>query len=349
VPARKKRLTRSQALAVKRATYPDRVIGFWKEAMRARIEATRALAGFQVSRGDCHYHSTFSDGIGTIAETAAWKEKAGLDFLFVTDHGTVRQKGPCSKYPGLWWGQEPGTEHHHLGILGLDRRYTPKRRLSYDYHRVIELGGFPFIPHPAGWFPVTRYTDEQLAALETLGDDFTIEVINGANNIFDCWDVTDAISVALWDRHLTQGKTVRGMGNTDAHLYQAIGDVWNGVLIEHPTRERVLAELWAGHFFASDAPFVHLRCGRALMGDTVRKRKPGRVQVRYECVDSLGLRLVRLVSGGQVVEEIRPQEARVVKGTCGLEYPGKATYVRLECFASDNRRAYSNPIYLRPA
>ena len=32
--------------------------------MRERIEATRKLASFKVSRGDCHYHTTFSDGIG---------------------------------------------------------------------------------------------------------------------------------------------------------------------------------------------------------------------------------------------------------------------------------------------
>ena len=177
---------RKKNLAVKRATYPDRVIGFWKEAMRERIDATRKLAGFPVSRGDCHYHSTYSDGIGTVAETAAWVAKAGLDFHFITDHWTVRQKVECVKYKNLWWGQEPGTQYHHLGILGLDRKYVTERDLVKDYRNVIELGGFPFIPHPTGWFPTTRYSQEQIDALDLLGDDFTIELINGANNIFDC-------------------------------------------------------------------------------------------------------------------------------------------------------------------
>ena len=160
--------------------------------------------------------------------------------------------------------------------------------------------------------------------------------------------MTDATAVALWDRHLSQGKVVRGMGNTDAHLYQAIGDVWNGVLIGRPTRQRVLRELWAGHFFASDGPFVHLGCEDAVMGDTVHRPKAGRVEFRYQCADSLGLRQVRLVAGGQGVEDLRPRDARVVKGTYALNYRGGAAYLRLECFACDNRRAYSNPIYLRP-
>ena len=238
---KKAALTRRQKnLAIKRATYPDRVVGFWKEAMRERIDATRELAGFPVSRGDCHYHSTYSDGIGTVAETAEWVAKAGLDFHFITDHGTVRQKVECVKYKNLWWGQEPGTQYHHLGILGLDRKYVIVRDLVKDYRSVIELGGFPFIPHPTGWFPTTRYSQEQIDALDLLGDDFSIEVINGANNIFDCYDITDEMSIELWDKHLSQGKTVRGMGNTDAHLYQAIGDVWNGVLIERPTRKKVI-------------------------------------------------------------------------------------------------------------
>lgn len=338
---------RKKAFAVKRSTYPDRVIGFWKDAMRERIDATRKLAGFTVSRGDCHYHSTFSDGIATVAETAAWKEKAGLDFLFVTDHGTVRQKVQCVKYENLWWGQEPGTQHHHLGILGLDRKYTVERDLARDYGNIVELGGFPFIPHPTGWFPTTRYSQEQIDALDLLGDDFTIEVINGANNIFDCYDITDEMSVALWDRHLSQGKTVRGMGNTDAHLPQAIGDVWNGVLVEQPDRQKVIDALWAGHFFASDAPFVHLRCGRAIMGDTVKKRKGSQVEIRYECVDSLGLQQIRVVANGKVVEDMRPEDEQVVKGSYKMEFSGGHAYVRVECFAKDNRRAYANPIYIR--
>lgn len=338
---------RKAALAAKRATYPDRVIGFWKAAMRERIDATRQLASFAVSRGDCHYHSTYSDGIGTVAETAAWKEQAGLDFMFVTDHGTVRQKTQCVKYPNMWWGQEPGTQHHHLGILGLDHSYTVQKDLVRDYRRVIQLGGFAFIPHPTGWFPRTRYTEEQIQALDLLGDDFTMEVINGANNIFDCYDVTDEMSVALWDQHLCQGKTVRAMGNTDAHLPQAIGDVWNGVLLEDPTCETVIEQLWAGHFFASDAPFVHVRCGTARMGDTVFRRAGAAVAVRYECVDSLGLQVVRVVADGRVVDEVWPQGKTVVKGSYTLTFGGGHAYVRVECRALDNRKAYANPVYVR--
>jgi hypothetical protein len=347
VPSRKSVAPRARRRAAQRATYPDRVIGFWKASMRERLEATRRLAGFPVIRGDCHYHSTFSDGIGSVAETAAWQAMAGLDFLFVTDHGTVRQKVECVRHPNLWWGQEPGAQHHHLGILGLDRKYTPGADLAADYRRVIELGGFPFIPHPTGWFPSTRYSAEQIQALDRLGEDFTIEVINGANNIFDCCDITDAMSVALWDRHLGQGKVVRAMGNSDAHLPQAIGDVWNGILAERADRAQVMEALWAGRFFASDAPFVALRSGRTAMGGILRRRPGAWVVFHYECVDSLGLQQIRAIADGRVVADERPRDRTVVKGAVRLRFPGGRSYLRLECYARDNRRAYSNPIYLR--
>jgi hypothetical protein len=338
---------RKKARAAKRATYPDAVIGFWKESMRERIDATRKLAGFDVSRGDCHCHTIFSDGIGTVAEVAAWKERAGLDFQFVTDHGTVRQKGQCVKYKNMWWGQEPGTQYHHLGILGLDRKYDVLRDLPKDYRNIIELGGFPFIPHPTGWFPKTRYHQKQIDALNLLGDDFTIELINGANNIFDCYDITDERSIALWDQHLSQGKTVRGMGNTDAHLPQAIGDVWNGVMLSNPTKKKVLEALWAGHFFASDAPFINVGCGDAIMGDAIRKRKGSTVEVRYQCVDSKGLQLIRIVADGKPVKELRPAGDQVVKGSYKMKFKGGHSYIRVECLATDGRRAYANPIYVR--
>ena len=148
MPVKSRTQRRKEALAAKRATYPDRVIGFWKEAMRERIDATRKLASFKVSRGDCHHHTTYSDGIGTVAETAKWMALAGLDFQFITDHGTVRQKVECVNYKNLWWGQEPGTQYHHLGILGLDRKVTPKRDLVRDYQRVIDSGAFPSSPIP---------------------------------------------------------------------------------------------------------------------------------------------------------------------------------------------------------
>jgi predicted metal-dependent phosphoesterase TrpH len=138
---------RLKQIAQRRETYTTRVFMMWKDVMRERVEQTSELVSFKFYRGDLHYHSTYSDGVATVHETKEWIDRAGLDFFFITDHGTVNQKRYCQKYENLWWGQEPGTQYHHLGILGIDRKYTPKKDLVYDYHKVKELGGYPFIPH----------------------------------------------------------------------------------------------------------------------------------------------------------------------------------------------------------
>ena len=342
------RIEKQKARAVRRATYPDRVLGLWKETMRERIEATSQLVSFQVRRGDCHYHSIFShDGIGSVAETVAWRDKSGLDFLFITDHETVRQKIECVKYRNLWWGQEAGTRHHHMGILGLDKKYRAKGDLAQDYKNIIALGGFPFILHPTGWFPAINYTREQIDDLDRLGDDFTMEVINGANTIFNCYGVSDQRATALWDKHLCQGKIVRGMGNSDGHFYQVIGDIWNGVFVEHLTKNSVITSLWGGHLFISDAPFINLTCSGTMMGDVLNMRPGSTAEMHYECADSYGLQRVRLIADGKVVMDLWPRHKPVVKGSFTMTFKGGKSYLRAECFARDNRRAYTNPIYIR--
>ena len=64
----------------------------------------------------------------------------------------------------------------------------------------------------------------------------------------------------------------------------------------------------ASHFFASDAPVIQLSCGEAIMGDTVRKRMGSQVEVRYQCIDSAGLQLIRIVANGKPVKELRPTD-----------------------------------------
>ena len=45
-------------------------------------------------------------------------------------------------------------------------------------------------------------------ALNLLGEEFAIEIINGANQVFDCFDITDEMAIKLWDKHLCRGKKV---------------------------------------------------------------------------------------------------------------------------------------------
>lgn len=320
--------------------------------MRDRIAATKALVGWSGWRGDMHLHTNHSDGAGTVSELVQYRDHIGLDFIFVTDHWGVTQKRDCVRHERCWWGQEPGIKHHHLGILGIDRKFEPRREsLAEDYTAAVEHGGFPFIPHPTGWFPSTRYTEEQIQSLDELGNHFTMEIINGANQIFDCWDITDEMSVELWDRHLAQGKFVTAMGNTDAHLVEAVGDVWTGVLADELTSEGVIDALKQGRAIVSDGPIADLTVeadGTSIAGIGGTLHTPKRpLTLRVLAADSAGLQEVRLIRDGTPMKEWYPRGEQALSTSLADPDGGAKHYYRLECRATDGRRAFTNPVYIR--
>jgi hypothetical protein len=112
------------ATARRRWEYPLVMCRWLVEDTARRVADSKVDFSWQFFRGDCHSHTQHSDGIGTVAETAAMAQAAELDFQFVTDHWGVTQAPECRKH-GLWVGQEPVTKYHHMGVLGLEHAFTP--------------------------------------------------------------------------------------------------------------------------------------------------------------------------------------------------------------------------------
>ena len=131
----KRKLTDSDLLA--RRNGID-AIAMGREAARAKT--TRKLAGFDYIRGDLHMHTVYSDGSGSVADMEEIADFRGLDFIFVTDHSTIRQSIECRKYKNVWWGQEPGAGPQHVCILAGKKKYTPLGDMARDAERLRELG-----------------------------------------------------------------------------------------------------------------------------------------------------------------------------------------------------------------
>jgi len=339
---------RKKALALKKVAYPARVVGLYKEALGRRLAATRELYPGRVLAGDLHMHTTFSDGIGTVAEMKAVADLCGLDFIFVTDHRSLRQKQACRRFEAVWWGQEPGSARHHLALLDPKHLFKPKRvSVAEDLAAARRIAPFVFIPHPVGWWPGTWYEDEAVDRLRHLGDEFAIEVINGANKLTRAYDQFDEKAVRVWDGLLCEGKRVTALGASDAHLPAGVGCVWTGVFAERRDKDAVIAALRAGHTFASEAPLLALECDEAIMGDTIRLKRGARIKVGVFAADSAGLHSVRLIHNGKAVRSRRLND----KPTASFEYEARASagYYRLECTASDQRRAFSTPMYVETA
>ncbi len=323
--------------------YPLRMCQMLAEDMAQRTTESRQLFRWKFYRGDCHSHTQHSDGGGTVEDTAKMVQAAGLDFQFVTDHWGVTQAPECKKF-GLWVGQEPPIQYHHLGILGLDHAFEPGGDFFADIAEVQKRGGVFFIPHPTGWWPTTVYKPEQLAVLEKLADPFLMEICNGANNIVSAFDYTDDSAVQLWDHLLLLGKTIHAMGNTDAHAPHGIGMVWNSVFASKCEQQAILKALCAGRSFVSDGPLVHMALGKAQMGQRVRAGERS-APLRVTAVDSRGLSWVRVIADGK---ELGWWSCwRKPKFEKSIKIPAKVKrYVRVEVGSDDGRRAFSNPVYL---
>ncbi|MCF7838411.1 MAG: CehA/McbA family metallohydrolase [Candidatus Marinimicrobia bacterium] len=331
-----------EMIAERRWQRPLAYARFVVEDLARRVETSRRDFPWRFFRGDCHAHTQHSDGIGQVAEMAEMAQAAGLDFQFITDHWGLTQAVECRR-AGLWVGQEPITEHHHLGILGLKETFVPLNDLRRDFRSVKKRGGIPFIPHPAGWWPSRVYTDAQRQALYELPDPFLMEIINGANQTGTAFDYTDAAAVALWDEMLMSGRRVHAMGNTDAHAPHGVGSVWNGVLAPRCDEAAILRALAAGRVFVSEAPLLWLQVGTTGMGQRLRAGTPTG-PLRCRVVDAEGLLRVRLVADGKVRRTWHP-DGKPVLDVVGAVPNRVRKYVRVEAIAMDGRRGYTNPVY----
>jgi hypothetical protein len=291
-------------------------------------------------------HTVYSDGWGSVDDMAATAQARGLDFIFITDHGTIRQKSECRKYNNVWWGQEPGAGQHHVCILDNAKKFVPTKDMRRDAEALRAMGVFFFYPHPVGWFPRTWYTQEQKDALAQAGKSFAMEIMNGIFRVEAFHDEWMDANLALWDKYLCDGYRVTGLATTDSHFPPGVGNVWTGVLGAKVSRKSVLDVLRSGNVFASAGPAINLTAGAAAMSGTAGPRG-GKVAIELECADAYGLAWARIIQNGREVKrfEYRGKPRGVERLTLRVK-PG--SYVRAECAASDDRRAYTNPIYVNP-
>ena len=331
-------------------------IGRYKADLASRLAATRKLFGRKVFAVDIHTHSNYSDGRGTVAQNHACMRNAGLDFIFATDHSSLGQKRVVRRWPDASWGQEPvprdGTGRHfmhHIGLLCGSRRFRPRAdSAAADFARARRIAPFVWVPHPVGWYPANWYGLDKVEALWTLGDAFAMEVMNGAHKVVRAYDAFDRKAVAVWDRLLCDGKKVTALGASDAHVPDEIGSVWTGVYAARRTATSIIKALNQGHCFASEASLMDFACDSRFMGTTVRKKNGAKLALKWRVVDSAGIASVRIISQGRVLREIHTRGRTVVEDRWTRKVGNKPVYYRLESTASDDRRAFSTPVYVEP-
>ncbi len=323
-------------------------IAWVKGEAAERLAATRRIFARKVLVVDLHTHSIHSDGCDTVDANYAAAMSAGLDFMFATDHRSLRQKRNVRKLPRASWGQEPGAGGHHLGLLHGSRRFAPNTLKAYGaiFQAARRLAPFVWVPHPAGWFPSNWYPDERIAQLWSLEDNFAMEIINGANKTCRAYDQFDAKAAAVWDRLLCDGRRVAALGASDAHIAESAGIAWTGVFAARCSAPAIIRALNAGYCFAGESTLLEFFCNARPMGATVRRRAGAALRLRLRAADSRGIKSAQLICNGRTIREFSGGGRSLLEADCRWRPPRQARYIRLETEAADGLRAFASPVYL---
>jgi len=193
--------------------------------------------------GVVHIHSSYSDGSKSIEEIAAIGEKAGLDFLMITDHNSLK---PLHDGKQRYYGkiaviigyeiEDSSNENHYLAF-GLND-ILPSGLKAREYVKAVnEKGGLGIIAHPDEvrnafpQYPSYPWTDWEVEDFDGL------EIWNHMSAWMESLKRINMLKMAISPRRSLRGPTERvlaiwdeiarkrpitGIGSSDvhAHLYR---------------------------------------------------------------------------------------------------------------------------------
>lgn len=272
------------------------------KTITARIDSAALSISSATVSGAFHVHTTRSDGNRTAREVAAAAEKAGLDFVILSDHGDGRREPEPPRYMSnvlVVDSVEISTTEGHYVALDMPR--TPYR-LGGDAASVVEdvrrFGGFGIIAHPASPSSSLEWRAMAMAAetdaIEWLNADsawrnesiLRLALSLGSYPFRPSETIaalldrpTDAL--ARWDRMTRSNAAIVGLAGADAHS-----------LIDHEAMFRTFSlhiELetpWSGNAESDGAQLIRsIREGRVFAAIDAIARP---AVVRFEAEDADG-------------------------------------------------------------
>lgn len=212
----------------------------------------RAEAGWY--RGELHAHSTESDGKYAVATVIEAAIDTQLDFFALTDHFTVsqwRKLLPYIKQLALLRSVEVTSHQGHANLHGLNRWVDvfvdrPDWSMNGVADAVHAQGGLFCINHAfsgrLGW----RAYDFDWGKADLMEVYHNLEAIN------------NTYQVGLWDRLLTAGHRVIGIGGIDSHdpftgLHK-LGQLVTWVYADELSENGIIAGLNRGQVYLSKGP-----------------------------------------------------------------------------------------------
>jgi hypothetical protein len=297
--------------------------------------------------GSIHIHTRYSDGSGSIPEIARAAERAGLDFIIITDHNHLQGK-PEEGYHGkvlVMVGSEVNRERNHYLAINITKEVPPNDDVPQQViDGVRSQGGIGFLAHPfETGSPVYKngktypWTDWQVTGFTGLDiwsylSQWRDSISNIPKGFYLYFNPHQAFrrgphqaSLEIWDQ-LLQERMVVGIGCSDAHAIKINLGPWKPVLSDYYDCFRcinthlTLNEPLSGDYQRDKAAIIQaLQKGRCFVGYNFFRSAKG-----FRFVAESGGRLVnmgeRATARGTVLMVDTPSKAKVVLVKDGRPY-----------------------------
>ena len=289
-------------------------------------------------KGNCHTHSTASDGTIPPEEVARRYEQAGYDFIYLTEHCEQvldREFPDFAKLTSREFLVLPGLEYHDATrrygrttaayMLGLGTLETTHWREGIDQQTSVDAinndGGIAILC-------CTYWDGRTLADMIDLTGVAGIEIFN-ATCESTC---SKGVAVMHWDELLEAGHRVWGLAVDDAHFGPRpdFGLGWIVVLADEKTPAAVSQAIRSGCFYSSCGPEIH---EWSLDGDEMTLR----------CSP---VRTITMNSVGPYGHVFRAEDGdTITEATCQVDR--SLPYYRMSCCDREGRWAWTNPVWTR--
>lgn len=221
-------------------------------------------------KGDCHLHTTGSDGVLSIEELSSVAQKSGLDFIFVTDHNNyshnfnLRSSEKLTVLPGVEWTHFKG----HMNMLGVERPFCGK----YYANSLEEVRKLLDEARSNGALLSVNHPFDASCPWKWGLDEVSFDCLELWNGIVK---QSDMQCIQWWHNELCKGRRLPAIGGSDFHKFS------NFITPGRPTtcvysmsrgKSDILRAIREGHAYIAyqpDAPAADIRCKNAVMGDEI--------------------------------------------------------------------------------
>jgi len=292
-------------------------------------------------RGNCHCHSTYSDGAHPPEQTVARYRDAKYDFLYLTEHCDKLTYGKFPDFQALDSADFrvlPGVEYRaetvrygrptEAMILGLNTLTSSQWKPGIGQQEMIEAinadGGIAILS-------CTYWDGRSVSDMVNLQGVAGIEIYNATCEGVVC----KGYAVTHWDELLESGMRLYGLAVDDCHFNSwpdfALG--WIVVYVDDRTPTALTEAIRTGKFYSS--------CGPAIEEWSLSGNK-----VTFRCSEVKAIACNGLTSSGRVVRAPPGETLTGCTFDLSERWASNLPWLRFSCCDPDGRWAWTNAFWL---